>query len=173
MSTRLIAWLILTALAAPSMGCTISPALRQAFLDPGKDQRERKAEIHRLVDQRHVHSRLQAASAMLDSGRYADCERVLLEVEKLDPTCKEMHLLRGEVLMSQDKFAQAAALYEKVLETYPADANLHHLHAMALEFSGDSVAAMVAFQRAAELSPDSSLIQLSQIPNNAPGTSIR
>lgn len=142
-------------------------------MDPGKEQRERKEEIHRLVDQRHIQTRLQAASAMLDAGRFADCERVLAEIEKIDPDCKEMQLIRGEALMSQNKFAEAALLYEKVLKTHPADANLHHLHAMALEFSGDSVAAMIAFQRAAELSPDSSLIQLSQIRTDAPGTTTR
>lgn len=173
MSTRSVALLILTALAAQSIGCAISPAIREAFMDPGKEQRERKQEIHRLVDQRHVHSRLQAASAMLNSGRYADCERVLAEIEKIDPHCKEMYLIRGEALMGQSKFVEATELYEKVLELHPADANLHHLHAMALEFSGDSVAAMLAFQRAAELSPDSSLIQLSQIRDQAPGTTNR
>ncbi|QDU75064.1 Tetratricopeptide repeat protein [Bremerella volcania] len=173
MSKRLVALLILTALAAQSIGCAISPTIREAFMDPGKEQRERKEEINRLVDQRHVQTRLQAASAMLDSGRYTDCERVLAEIEKIDPNCKEMYLIRGESLMAQNKFAQAAALYEKVLLTHPADANLHHLHAMALEFSGDSVAAMLAFQRAAELSPDSSLIQLSQIRADASGTTSR
>ncbi|MBA2114978.1 tetratricopeptide repeat protein [Bremerella alba] len=173
MSTRSVAMLILVVSAAQSIGCAISPAIREAFMDPGKEHRERKAEIHRLVDQRHVKSRLQAASAMLSSGRYDDCEQVLAEIENIDPHCKEMHLIRGEVLMGQDKFVEAAALYEKVLEKHPADANLHHLHAMALEFSGDSVSAMLAFQRAAELSPDSSLIQLSQIRDNAPGRAIR
>lgn len=168
-----LALLMLTATAALSTGCAISPAMRAAFMDPGKEQRERKQEIHRLVDQRHVQSRLQAASAMLEAGRYADCERVLVEIEKIDPSCKEMQLIRGEALMSQNKFIEAATLYEKVLESYPGDANLHHLHAMALEFSGDSVAAMIAFQRAAELSPDSSLIQLSQIRADAPGTTTR
>ncbi len=173
MFTRSVAVTILTALAAQSIGCAISPSMRQAFMDPGKEQRERKQEIHRLVDQRHIQTRLQAASAMLDAGRYADCERVLEEIEKIDPQCKEMYLIRGEILMSQSKFAQAASLYEKILQSHPSDANLHHLHAMALEFSGDSVGAMIAFRRAAELSPDSSLFQLSQIRSDAPGTTQR
>ena len=173
MSTRSAAILLLVSLVAQSIGCAISPKMREAFMDPGKEQRERKEEIHRLVDQRHIETRLQAASAMLDAGRFSDCERVLTEIEKIDPNCKEMYLIRGEVLMGQNKFAEAAALYEKVLKSHPADANLHHLHAMALEFSGDSVAAMLAFQRAAELSPDSSLIQLSQIRPAAPGTVVR
>lgn len=173
MSTRSVVLLILVTLAAQSIGCAISPAMRQAFMDPGKEQRERKEEIHRLVDQRHIQTRLQAASAMLDAGRYEDCERVLGEIAKIDPHCKEMFLIRGEILMGQSRFAEAAALYEKVLQSHPADANLHHLHAMALEFSGDSIAAMIAFQRAAELSPDSSLIQLSQIRGSAPGTTTR
>lgn len=173
MFTRLVAILILTAVAAQNTGCAISPSMRQAFTDPGKEQRERKQEIHRLVDQRHIQTRLQAASAMLDAGRYEDCERVLQEIEKIDPHCKEMQLVRGEALMAQSKFVQAAALYEKVLESHPSDANLHHLHAMALEFSGDSVAAMIAFRRAAELSPDSSLIQLSQIRTDASSPTLR
>ena len=170
MFTRSVAVLILAALATPNIGCAISPTMRQAFMDPGKEQRERKQEIHRLVDQRHIQTRLQAASAMLDAGRYEDCERVLQEIEKIDPQCKEMYLVRGEVLMAQSKFAQAAGMYEKLLESHPSDASLHHLHAMALEFSGDSVGAMIAFRRAAELSPDSSLIQLSQIRTDAPGS---
>jgi len=173
MSTHSVIGLFLVVLAGQSVGCAISPAMRETILDPGKEQRERKQEIHRLVDQRHIDSRLQAANAMLNGGRYADCERVLVEVEKLDPHCKEMHLIRGEALMGQNKFTEAAALYEKLLKSHPADANLHHLHAMALEFSGDSVAAMLAFQRAAELSPDSSLIQLSQIRERSPGTTSR
>lgn len=173
MLTRSLTLLILTATIAQCVGCAISPSIRQAFMDPGKEQRERKQEINRLVDQRHIQTRLQAASAMLDAGRYTDCERVLAEIEKIDPNCKEMVLVRGEALMAQNKFAEAAAIYEKILEAHPADANLHHLHAVALELSGDTISAMLAFQRAAELSPDSSLIQLSQIRTEAPGTTTR
>ncbi|GAA4422588.1 tetratricopeptide repeat protein [Bremerella cremea] len=154
-------------------GCAISPTLRESIMDPGKEGRQRKEEIRRLVDERHIKTRLQAASTMLDSGRYNDCLHALSEVEKLDPDCKEMFLMKAEVYMSQNKFDQAAALYAELLNDFPNDANLHHLHAMALEFSGDSAGAMLAFQRAAEISPDSSLIQLSQFDRPETGTIVR
>ena len=171
-SVRFI-WLVTMLLLGHSLGCAMPQSMKQAILDPGKEHRERKEEIHRLVDQRHVESRIQAASAMLAAGKYDDTVAVLKEIEKIDPNCRAMHLLRAEVFMSQNKFAEAASLYENMLETSPSDAHLHHLHAMALEFSGDSAGAMLAFQRAADLSPDNSLIQLSQIRDPSSGTTMR
>ncbi|MEW4451305.1 tetratricopeptide repeat protein [Bremerella sp. JC817] len=169
----LLALFAASLLISQTTGCAISPKLREAIMDPGKEERQRKEEIRRLVDERHITTRLQAASTMLESGRYDDCLHALSEVAKLDPDCKEMFLLKAEVHMSRNEFDDAAAIYANLLNDFPNDANLHHLHAMALEFSGDSAGAMLAFQRAAEISPDSSLIQLSQFDRPETGTIVR
>lgn len=165
--------LLLLVLMTPIFGCAISPAMKEAIFDPGKQQRERKEEIKRLVEQRHQLAHLQAASAMLDDGRYDDCMRLLDELEKAHPDTPETHLMRAEVYMTQERFVDAAAIYKSLLVKKPEDANLHHLHAMALEFSGDTSGALVAFQRAAELSPDNSVIQMSQLSRTSTGDSQR
>ncbi|RCS42098.1 hypothetical protein DTL42_19915 [Bremerella cremea] len=161
--------LLFLVLICPLLGCAISPAWKEAILDPGKQQRERKEEIKRLVEHRHQQAHLQAAAAMLDEGRYDDCLRVLDSLAKSNPDAQEVQLLRAEVRMSQSQYPAAAAIYEELLQKNPSDANLHHLHAMALEFSGDTTSALVAFQRAAELSPDSNVIQMSQLPQPTAG----
>ena len=165
--------LLLLILISPLLGCAISPAMKEAIFDPGKQERERKEEIKRLVEQRHQRAHLQAATAMLNEGRYDDCTRLLDELEKAHPETPETHLLRAEVYMTQERFADAAAIYKRLLTKKPDDANLHHLHAMALEFSGDTTGALVAFQRAAELSPDSGVIQMSQLSRTSAGDSVR
>lgn len=165
--------LILLALICPLLGCAMSPAMKEALFDPGKQQRERKEEIKRLVEHRHQEAHLQAAAAMLSDGRYDDCNRVLDDLAKTNPDAKEVQLLRAEVCMAQNQYPAAAAIYQKLVEKNPADANLHHLHAMALEFSGDTTSALVAFQRAAELSPHSNVIQMSQLPEPVAGSMLR
>lgn len=165
--------LLLLILLCPLVGCALSPALKETLLDPGKQQRERKQEIKRLVENRHQKAHLQAAAALLGEGRYDDCNRVLDDLAKSNPDAQEVQLLRAEVCMAQNQFPAAAAIYEKLLAQNPTDANLHHLHAMALEFSGDTSSALVAFQRAAELSPGSNVIQMSQLPEPAGGSMLR
>lgn len=165
--------LLLLALICPLLGCAISPAWKEAILDPGKQQRERKEEIKRLVEHRHQQAHLQAATAMLNEGRYDECLRVLDGLAKTNPDAQEVQLLRAEVRMTQSQYRAAAAIYEELLRKNPSDANLHHLHAMALEFSGDTASALLAFQRAAELSPDSSVIQMSQLPQSSDSNMLR
>ncbi len=165
--------LILLALICPTLGCALSPAMKEAIFDPGKQQRERKEEIQRLVEHRHQEAHLQAASALLNDGRYDDCNRVLDDLAKSNPDAQEVQLLRAEVCMAQNQFSAAAAIYQKLLEKNPTDANLHHLHAMALEFSGDTPGALLAFQRAAELSPGDNVIQMSQLPEPEAGSMLR
>lgn len=163
--------LLLLILISHLFGCAISPAMKEAIFDPGKQDRERKEEIKRLVEQRHQLAHLQAATAMLNDGRFDDCLRLLDELEKAHPETPETYLLRAEVYMTRERFSDAAVIYERLLSKKPGDANLHHLHAMALELSGDTTGALVAFQRAAELSPDSSVIQMSQLSRPTAGES--
>lgn len=173
MTFRLPTLLTTLLLISPIVGCALPPGIRENLLDPGKRQRERKEEITRMVEDRHLQSHLKAASALVESGRYEECIHELDELEKDHPHSKEIHLLRAEVLMAQSQYPAAAEIYDRLARDYPGDANLHHLHAIALEFSGDSAGAILAFQRAAELSPDSSVIQLSQLRQAPLGTTNR
>lgn len=173
MTPRLQKLLATLLLIISIVGCALPLSIRENLFDPGKEQRERKEEITRLVEDRHLQSHLKAASVLVESGRYEECVHELDELEKDHPHCKQLHLLRAEVFMAQSQYPAAAEIYDRLTRDYPGDANLHHLHAIALEFSGDSAGAILAFQRAAELSPDSSVIQLSQLRPAPLGTTNR
>ena len=144
-------------------GCAWTSGMRETVLDPDKDNRQRKHELKMHISDRQQHARLKAAYAHLESRDYARCHQMLDEASKIDPTDKNVALVRAEVFLAESRFAMAADVYQRLINQDPDDASLHHLRAVALELSGDTEAAQLAFQEAARLSPGSAVIQMSQL----------
>ena len=144
-------------------GCAWTSSMRETVLDPDKENRQRKHELKMQISDRQQHARLKAAYAHLESRDFARCHQMLDEASKIDPTDKTVALTRAEVLLAESRFAKAADVYQRLINQEPDDASLHHLRAVALELSGDTAAAELAFQEAARLSPGNAVIQMSQL----------
>lgn len=144
-------------------GCAWNPGLSSTVFDPGKADRQRKHALQADVSAQQKHSLLKAAYALLESGDYDRCHRMLDEAQKVDSTDKDLALLRAEVFLAESRFTMAADVYQRLINQDPEDASLRQLKAVALELSGDAEGAKLAFQDAARLSPGDAVIQMSQI----------
>jgi len=93
------------------------------------------------------------AERLLDSGRYRDSEMMLKRIIKKSPRDARAHQLLGDSYKRQSRFDEALAEYDRALNLGGANAELYKSIGTVNKWSGNTAAAVKAYNKALELNP--------------------
>lgn len=105
------------------------------------------------------------AQSEILAGNYQQAISNLLDAKKSDTDSTAITLLLVEAYLKTQKYNEAKALTQKLVEAQPNNSYFHQQHGIALGFSGDITNAINAFKESIKLDPanSKSIIHLARI----------
>jgi predicted Zn-dependent protease len=139
-------------LLAGAVGCSALPLGDDQPPPASHDYRERREAAVTTFDKQRDEAQYQAALARWREDDPAGTRQLLKQLLSRSPGHRAGRALQAELLVWEQRNAEAAALVRELLSEQPDDPALHHTLALALEALGDAEAEK-HYRRAAELAP--------------------
>ena len=159
LSTKQIATV---ALAWPWLvGCAATRPVKPLVEDVSKQHHDRKTEIIGSFEKKRDAAQFEAAMVRWQEGDAEGSQELVSTLLSRSPKHRGGRLLRAEFRLVEEKPELAIADIEALVDEDPDDAEAAHLLGLLLEASGRQQEALVHFERATQISPDSGVFAAS------------
>jgi predicted Zn-dependent protease len=148
-------------LAASAAGCASGFFPKPKAEDVAAAQEKRHEEVVAAFEQKRDSAQFEAAMVRWREGDAAGCRELIEKLIVRNPKHRGGRLLRAEINLLDEKPELALADIEKLVAENPQDAEACHMLALLLEATGRQAEALVHFERAADLAPESEVFAAS------------
>jgi Tfp pilus assembly protein PilF len=165
--SRLHAPIVLTLLilaGAMSSGCATLSSMRRDLAEQPPKRKQRQEKVVAAFEAQRDAAQLEAALNRWNEGNHAACEQLLTSLVERKPQYVDARLQLAELHLFREETDPAEEQLRAALAIAPQRADLHDCLARVLEASERNSEAVVHFQKAAELDPNSELYRLAAAP---------
>ena len=154
-------WTLFLCAASTALGCAGLPISKVWTELPDARQSQEQQEMLAEYEQKRDQALFEAAQSRLAQGDEQTCRTLLDQLLQRTPQHRAGRLLKADLCLLDQQFAEAQSLVAGVLAEQPDDAAAQHAMGIVLAAQGKPEAAHAHFTRAAQAEPSNEIYALS------------